>query len=48
MSEERKKMGYGYEEIPLYVWNSNTSKEEYSRCKNEILNAEVVIIGSAP
>lgn len=46
--EERKKMGYGYEDVPEFVRFANESEEEYQKCKQEILKAEAVIVGSAP
>ena len=48
MSEERKKMGYGEENIPAYVKYTYTSEDEKEECQKIIDTADVVIIGSAP
>jgi len=48
MEEERRNMGWGEKEKPDYVLQAYKSKEELSKCKDLILNADVVIWGSCP
>lgn len=48
MREERKHMGYGYDEAPVYEvkWTGESENERY--IAGEILRADAVIAGSAP
>lgn len=48
MRQERKALGYGMNAEPEYVIHSNTSPEEEKTCRERILDADVVIAGSAP
>lgn len=48
MDDERKKMGWGFEKIPDYVKKMYISEEMKSECKKNILEADAVIVGSAP
>lgn len=48
MPEERRRLGYGREAVPDYVWYSYTSEEDYNKCLRAINDADVVITGSAP
>lgn len=45
MREERKKLGYGENELPQYVCSFNENPEIVSKCINE---SDIVITGSAP
>ena len=45
ISAERRKLGWGNEEKPKYVWDYNVYK---NKCGEKIRNADVVICGSAP
>lgn len=48
MSEERKALGYGEENIPEYVKYTYKSDIEAQECQNYIDEADVVVYGSAP
>lgn len=48
MPEERRRLGYGREAVPDYVWYSYTSEEDYNKCLRAINDADVLITGSAP
>lgn len=48
MEEERKSMGWGQNEKPAYVLQSYTGKADMEKCRQLILEADVVIRGSCP
>ncbi len=48
MRQERKALGYGMGTEPAYVMHSYGSAEEEKACRERILDADVVIAGSAP
>jgi len=45
---ERKAMGWAISQYPSFVKKSYESKEEMNKCIQDVINADVVIIGSAP
>lgn len=45
---ERKAMGWEIKQYPCFVKRSHRSIEVMEQCKQDIINADVVIIGSAP
>lgn len=48
MRQERKALGYGMDVQPQYVMHSYTSAEGEKACREQILDADVIIAGSAP
>lgn len=48
MREERKKLGYGWDDKPLYVKAACCDETIRQECLRQILAADVVIAGSAP
>lgn len=48
MSEERKNMGWGMNQKPSYVLQSYTGAEQLQQCQQLLLEADVVMWGSAP
>ena len=48
MPEEQRRLGYGHEAVPDYVWYSYISEDAYNQCLRAINDADVVITGSAP
>lgn len=48
MSAERVNMGWGMEKFPDYVLHSYADSEQMQRCKKLLLDADVVMYGSAP
>lgn len=48
MSEERKNLGWGMKEYPSYVVSLNMLNNDYKWYQKRILDAEIVITGSAP
>lgn len=48
MEEERKKMGWGQEEVPSYVKYNYTDEASRAECQRLIEEADVVISGNAP
>lgn len=48
MEQERKNLGWGSEDKPSYVLQSYLNQESMNRCKELIMNADVVIWGSCP
>lgn len=48
MREDRRKLGYGMDDIPAYVLQSFAGEEALEKCRQLILDADVVITGSAP
>lgn len=47
MSNERKKLGYGTEQLPPYVLKAHLSDEAWTECEQIMSKADVVIAGSA-
>lgn len=48
MRQERKDLGYGLEKIPEYVLNTYLDAAEKETAERWIIDADVVVIGSAP
>ena len=48
MSEERKNMGWGQEEVPSYVKYNYLDEQSKAECQRLIDEADVVILGNAP
>ena len=48
MSDERKRLGWSDTELPDYVMSSYSDKNVLSKCLDMIIDADVVIAGSAP
>lgn len=48
MRQERKQLGYGQDDNPVYVKTAYLSQEASNECLELVLNADVLIAGSAP
>lgn len=48
MREERRQMGYGWDDLPAYVRTAYRSEAEKQLCCRLVTEADVVIAGSAP